>query len=102
VPLRSPAPVRRRLAFPRCDVSLFLEAIERGIDRPDGHGTTRAVLDFAPNRDPVPLFAEMADSEEYQLLEFPKKASVSHDITYIVDEMSAEKVASSPDAAPGR
>ena len=70
VPFGFTAALGGRLADPRRDQSLPLEALEGRVDRADRGRTTRHAFDFGANHRPIRTVAQTEDDQQNDMLEF--------------------------------
>src|SRR5687768_6840205 len=70
-----PAALRRRVAHPRAQQALPLEAVERGVDRINRYVAPRPLMDFPADRSAVGVVLEPQHAEEDELLEIAEDGS---------------------------
>src|SRR5262245_34779043 len=99
VALCAAASFGRRVAVLRCDQPLFLEPIERGVERTWRWVAVCALGDFAPDRDPIGVVVQAKNGKQHDLLEFTEGRRVGH-LNYIV--VLKPPAASSRNRRPGQ
>ena len=71
-PLRSPAPLRRRVGRGGAHIALALEPVEPGVERADADIAADPRLDFVPDGHTVGAVAQVRDGQQDRELELPE------------------------------
>ena len=87
--LRTAAAFRGRIAAVGLDVPLGLQAIQGGIDGPDGHLTLGAEFNLLPHGDSIGLISQAEKCQDNDVLKFAEVIAISH-FLYNIDQIALD------------